>query len=170
MIRHRRLDTPAYLVWVEHRPSNSGKGREAYQEAVRLAAAREIAKPIPADDVEVDVIYSTLAKPAERMDADNVNKPTLDALKGVAYRDDAQVRSVTSTIFDRAASHRVAGRVEHMGRLFYSPHPDVVLIMIYSDSRLHELGGEAEVQRQRYEAWQREFDATLGVIREHGPA
>ena len=155
---------------MEHRPSSSARGKEPYQTAVKVAAAREIAKPIEIDDVEVDVVYSTLAKPAVRMDADNVNKPTLDALKGVAYADDAQVRSVTSTIFARDTSHRVAGRVEHMGRLFYSPHPDVVLIMIYSDSRLQELGGEAEVQRRRYEAWQREFDATIANIKERGPA
>jgi hypothetical protein len=64
---------------------------------------------------------------AERLDADNVNKPTLDALKGVAYTDDAQVRSATATVFDRTASNLVHGRVQHMGRLFYSPHPDVVL-------------------------------------------
>ncbi len=104
------------------------------------------------------------------MDADSVDKPTLDALKGIAYRDDAQVRSVTATIFDRNVGHYVAGRVEHMGRLFYSPHPDIVLIMIYSDSRLQELGGEAEVQRRRYETWQHEFDATIGRIKEHRPS
>ena len=52
----------------------------------------------------------------------------------------------------------------------YSPDPDVVLIMIYCDSRLQELGGEAEVQRRRYEAWQREFDATIGRLKSHEPA
>jgi hypothetical protein len=52
-----------------------------------------------------------------------------------------------------------------MGRLFYSQHPDVVLIMIYSDTRLAELGGEQEVQRKRYEAWQRDFEHTLARIK-----
>ena len=167
-MRHVRARTPAYLVWVEHRPTASRKGKAAYQDAVRMAAARGIAAPITVPDVEIELVYSTHVKRAERMDADNVNKPTLDALKGVAYIDDSQVRSVTSTLFDRNVSHQVAGRVEHMGSLFHSAAPDVVLIMVYSDSRLQELGGEAEVQRRRYETWQQEFDAAIEGLKERG--
>src|SRR4026207_1935318 len=100
-MRHRRVATPAYLVWVEQRPSSSGRGKAAYFEAVQAAAAGEIAEPIRASDVEGEIAYATLAKPGQRMDADNVNKPTLDALKGFAYVDDHQVRSVASTIFDK---------------------------------------------------------------------
>jgi hypothetical protein len=33
--------------------------------------------------------------------------------------------------------------------------------MIYSDTRLAELGGEEEVQRRRYVEWQRNFDELL---------
>jgi hypothetical protein len=164
-MRHQRIDTPAYLVWVEQRPSNSGAGKRAYVQAIKTAAAAEIAEPIRTADVEVEVVYSTKARAAERMDADNVNKATLDALKGIAYADDAQVRSVTASLFDRNASHLVGGRVEHMGRLFYSPFPHVVLIMIYSDSRLRELGGEAEVRRQRREAWDRDFESGQAAVR-----
>ena len=168
-MRYRRANTPAYLIWVVQRPSTSGKGKEAYLSAVKVSAACEIAEPITVADIEVEVVYSTTAKPAERMDTDNINKPTLDALKGVAYVDDAQVRSVTATIFDKTASHHVEGRVEHLGQLFYSPNPDVILIMIYSDSRLRDLGGEPEVQRRRYAAWQQNFDTTIARIREHNP-
>jgi len=52
-----------------------------------------------------------------------------------------------------------------MGRLFYSPGDHVVLIMIYSDSRLPELGGETELSRRRYEEWQREFDKAVNAMR-----
>lgn len=134
---------------------------------MKAAAAAEIGEPITANDIEVEVVYSTIRKATERLDADNVNKPTLDALKGVAYTDDAQVRSATATVFDRNTNPTLDGRVEHMGRLFYSPHPDVVLVIIYSDTRLAELGGEQEVQRKRYEAWQRDFEQTLARLREH---
>ena len=164
-MRHKRALTPAYMVWIEHRPSSSGKGKKAYFEAVKAAATGEITEPIMANDIEVEIVYSTMSNLAERIDADNVNKPSLDALKGIAYNDDAQVRSVTATLFDRNASHEVHGRVEHVGRLFYSQYPDIVLIMIYSDIRLEELGGEHEVQLRRYEAWQREFDRALDYIR-----
>jgi Endodeoxyribonuclease RusA len=166
-MRHTRAQMPAHLIWVEQRPSSSGSGKAAYFAAVKAAAIAEIDEPITANDIEVEVVYSTTRRAAERLDADNVNKPTLDALKGVAYTDDAQVRSATATVFDRTASPTVHGRVEHMGRLFYSPHPDVVLIMLYSDTRLAELGGEDEVQRQRYEAWQRDFEQTLAQLRGH---
>jgi Holliday junction resolvase RusA-like endonuclease len=166
-MRHTRAQTPAYLIWVDHRPSSRGAGKATYFDAVKTAAAAEIKTPITADDIDVEIVYGTVRKHDERLDADNVNKPTLDALKGIAYRDDRQVRSVSSTVFDRKATNTVHGRVEHMGRLFYSPHPDVALIMIYSDARLSELGGEEEVQRRRYEAWQRDFEQTLAHIREN---
>ena len=99
------------------------------------------------------------------MDADNVNKPTLDALKGTAYIDDRQVRSVTSIVFDRTIDNVVNGIVEHMGRLFYSPHPDVVLIRVFSDTRLADLGGEKEVQNRRYVEWQCNFDRMLSKMK-----
>lgn len=165
-MRHTRAETPAYLIWVEQRPSSSGTGKAAYFAALKAAAAAQIKEPITAKDIEVEIVYSTVRKAAERLDSDNVNKPTLDALKGIAYTDDSQVRSVTSTVFDKSAAH-VNGRVEHMSKLFYSPQPDVVLIMIYSDARLAEMGGEQEVQRRRFEAWQRDFEQTLARIREN---
>ena len=164
-MQHTRKQTPAYFVWVEARPTHRGKGRPAYYAAVQQAAQKVIATPITARDIEVEIAYSTRTGQATRLDADNVNKPTLDALKGVAYTDDSQVRSVRSTVFDKSAPATVDGRVEHMGRLFSSPSDDVVLIMIYSDSRLAELGGETELNRRRYEEWQTVFDKALGLRR-----
>lgn len=162
-MRHVRINTAAYLIWVEARPSFNGKGKDVYYEAVRKTAREEIQIPITSSDIELEIIYSTATKPAERLDADNVNKPTLDALKGVAYTDDRQVRHVESTVFDRSTVNHttVQGRVEHIGRLFYTPHPHVVLILVYSDSRLKEMGGEPVVQRQRYERWNRDFNNAL---------
>src|SRR5439155_12728238 len=121
----------------------------------------EIATPIAASDIEVEIIYSTAITPAQRIDTDNIQKPTLDALKGIAYLDDRQVRHADSTLFDRNTVGQVNGRVEHIGRLFYTHVPHVVLIRIYSDSRLGELGGEATVQQKRYEEHERRFDAAI---------
>jgi len=164
-MQHSRKQTPAHLLWVEVRPTHRGKGKIAYYDAVQQAARGVIATPITTRDIEVEIAYSSRTRQATRLDADNVNKPTLDALKGVAYADDSQVRSVRSTVFDRSAAASVDGRIEHMGRLFYSPHDHVVLIMIYSDSRLAELGGETEVMRRRYEEWQQAFDKAVGSLR-----
>jgi Holliday junction resolvase RusA-like endonuclease len=166
-MKYNRFETPAYLIWVEQRPSMStkSKGKQLYFDAVRVAAQRAIASPIKTNDIEIEIVYATNQKKEERKDTDNVNKPTLDALKGVAYGDDSQVRSVTCTVFDRNLSSTVNGRVEHIGRLFYSNKPHVILIMIYSDSRLQELGGEHEVQRLRYLEWQKNFDEMVSQIK-----
>ena len=126
-MQHSRSETPAYLIWVEQRPSNSGKGKEAYFKAVERSARQEIDQPITANDIEVEIVYCASVKKGQRIDADNVNKPTLDALKGVAYLDDGQVRSVRSTLFDKNLPATVSGRVEHMGRLFYSNQKHMVL-------------------------------------------
>ena len=153
--RHRRYDTPAYLIWAGARPATGGKGRSAYITMVADEARKEIARPIDALDIEVEVLYATRQKVDIRADVDNILWPTLDALKGVAYRDDRQVRSVTATIFDLNDNTLVAGRVEYVGRLFYSGRADTVLVCIYSDSRLADLGGEQAVRDERYRDWDR---------------
>ena len=159
LIRHRQIDTPAYLFWVRAKPhiKGRGKGKKSYMMAVRQAAATQVCLPITEKDIEVEINYSTLAEEGVRADIDNVIKPTLDALKEVVYRDDRQVRSVTATIFDRNRGNMITGLVEYMGHLFDSPDEDVLLIAIYSDSRLHELGGKEAVKKKRFEEWEKEF-------------
>jgi Holliday junction resolvase RusA-like endonuclease len=164
-MKHKRSETPAYLIWVEERPSNKGKGKQTYFAAVKQASQTQIDRPITAHDIEVEIIYSTTVRKGERMDTDNIIKPTLDALKVSTYTDDSQVRSAIVTLFDRNQSATVSGRVEHMGRLFFCNSPHVVLIMIYSDSRLQELGGEKEVQGGRYLEWQHSFDQMLSRVK-----
>jgi hypothetical protein len=51
-----------------------------------------------------------------------------------------------------------------MGRLFFSGKAHVVLIMVYSDTRLADLGGEHEVQRRRYVEWQTNFAELLSKV------
>jgi Holliday junction resolvase RusA-like endonuclease len=164
-MKYKRSETPAYLIWVEQRPTVKGKGREVYYEAVRQAARREIDSPIEADDIEVEITYVTDIHKDIRMDADNVNKPTLDALKGVAYKDDNQVRSVHCAVFDKHHPATVSGRVEQFGPLFYSDKSHVVLIEIYSDTRLAELGGDEEVERRRRVEWERNFGRAISKLK-----
>ena len=160
-MRHARNDTPAYHVWVEARPSFNGKGKDAYYAAVKRAARTEIQIPIVSSDIEIEITYSTALPPAQRMDTDNIQKPTLDALCGVAYNDDRQVRHSQATLFDRSTADQVTGRIDHLARLLYTPQPHIVLIRIYSDERLQEMGGAPVVQQRRYEEHQRTFDTAL---------
>ncbi len=149
------------MVWVEERPTMSGKGKQVFYDAVAKAAREEIESPIKTKDIEIEIAYATDFDIGKRKDADNVNKPTLDALQGIAYLDDSQVRSVTSTIFDRNRDLQIEGRVELMGRLFYSGKPHVLVIRIFSNSRLEELGGEQVLLQKRYLEWQRSFDRLI---------
>jgi hypothetical protein len=139
----------------------AGSGKRVYYEAVREAAKSVIASPITTDDIEIEIAYATDVKKTNRKDTDNVNKPTLDALEGVAYLNDRQVRSVNCTLFSKLDSSIIDGRVEDLCRLFYSNRSHIVLIRVYSDTRLAELGGEAKVRHRHYLEWQQIFDRIL---------
>jgi hypothetical protein len=126
--------------------------------AVKESATAHIATPIRSSDIEIEISYASRIRRSIRADVDNLIKPTLDALKGAAYLDDCQVRSVTASLFDLNEHHVVDGRVEYMGQLFYSGRSDVLLIAVYSDTRLAELGGEATVKERRSKEWERDFN------------
>jgi hypothetical protein len=160
IMRHHRIDTPSYLFWVFHQPftkAGSFKGK-AYRAEVKKAGQTHIATPIASSDIEIEISYSTQIRRSIRADVDNLIKPTLDALKGVAYLDDHQVRSVTTSIFDLNQPNIVDGLVQYMGQLFHSCKSDVLLVVIYSDTRLSELGGEAMVKEKRFKEWEREIN------------
>ena len=149
VVRHRRFDTPVYQIWVYHQPKQKRRSKQMYIELVRAEAATVIENPIVSSDVEVEILYSTQIDKGVRADIDNVIKPTLDGLKGVAYADDSQVRSVTATLFDRTRDNILSGRVEYLGPLFYSGDSHVLLISIYSDTCLAEHGGEETLTQRR---------------------
>ena len=154
IFRHRRFDTPAYLIWVGAKPIVGAKGKPAYMEAVAAEARNVVERAIDQPDVEIEVLYASRGNPNVRADVDNILKPTLDALKGIVYADDRQVRSVTATVFDLDVGAVVAGRVEYYGKLFLSGNPDMLLICVYSDSRLQFLGGEAAIRENRLRDWE----------------
>jgi len=133
---------------VNHQP-NLRKHKQQYIQAVRSEAQKIIPTPIAVNDIEVEIIYSTSMSEGCRADVDNIIKPTLDALVEVGFTDDRQVRSVTATLFDKNKGSIVDGRVEYMGQLFSTEDKHVVLICVYSDSRLKELGGEEAVRKKR---------------------
>lgn len=163
-MKHNKSEIPAYIIWVNERPSLKGKGKDNYIAAVKKSAQKEIIEPIATNDIDIEIAYSTKATKDQRMDIDNVNKPTLDALKNIAYLDDRQVRSIESSLFDLNSNHNISGRVEHMGPLFFSNQDHVIVISIYSNSRLKELGGEEAIKKSRYKEWENRFNKKNGLI------
>ena len=150
-MRHLRDEVPAYVLWVEGRPTMSGKGKATYQDAVRRTALAHVPTPIVTDDVEIEIVYSTSRKGGIRSDIDNIIKPTLDALTGSAFGDDRQVRSVVATLWLQRERGVIGGPEEQLTRLAMSFGPDFVMVSVYSDSRLRELGGPSEVESAHYD-------------------
>jgi hypothetical protein len=113
--------------------------------------------PINTPDVEVAVIYSTKRTANLRADVDNIIKPTLDGLKGLAYDDDRVVRAVSARIFDRCKPFAIASdsveAVAFLNPIDHPAHDDVIIVCLYSPSRMEELGGDEAVRtRLRQEA------------------
>ena len=133
---------PVYGFWVYQRPTrNSPAGYRAYVAALQGAARDEIDRPIEANDVEVEILYVT-RDPRGALDVDNLGKPTLDALKGVAYIDDRQVRAVRIAKFDKTQPAQISGRIGPLRVLWLDDtRPHAVWIFVYSASRKADLRG-----------------------------
>lgn len=68
-----------------------------YKAMIQEVAKRIFVKPIIGDTVEVRLDYFHLSR--RRMDMDNIAKCVLDALNGIAYADDRQVRLQAATAY-----------------------------------------------------------------------
>lgn len=85
---------PLISIWVPGKPRSLQSGSRArYMTGIRREAAKQISKPLASGRIDIDVLFSAKAG-NPRADVDNVAKPVLDALKGVVYHDDRQVRSM----------------------------------------------------------------------------
>jgi len=89
--------TPAFRIWVPGRPRSFQRRQntKAKQEYIaRIKEAAEKVVPFPTGSGRLDIEIFFLAERSLRADVDNIIKPILDALRGVVYEDDRQVRSV----------------------------------------------------------------------------
>ncbi len=125
-------DTPVYTLVVEQRPSSGSKlGRAAYAAAGQDAARREIPSPLRGDDLEVELLY--VSRTGINIDLDNIIRPTLNALTGIAYEDDRQVRSLRAARFDTKKPMRLRGSVRVGDTLFKEGAEHRVIVLIYSE-------------------------------------
>ena len=87
------LQKPRYRIWVKGLPQSFQKKRlDRYKEQIREAARQVVSKPLRSFRIDLDIWFE--AHRSLRADVDNVLKPILDALVGIAYHGDNQVRSV----------------------------------------------------------------------------
>jgi len=85
---------PRYSLWVKGPPrSNQAHGRSTRYTADLQEAARKQVQgpPLKSERIAVEIIFGARGA---RPDVDNVSKLLLDAMKGIVYIDDKQVRAV----------------------------------------------------------------------------
>ncbi|SRR5258706_10979092 len=89
-----RYPNPVFRIWVEGRPQSFQKrgALSRYTERIRHAARSVVPRPTESRRVDIEIWFK--ASHFGRSDVDNVIKPVLDALNGIVYHDDRQVRSV----------------------------------------------------------------------------
>jgi Holliday junction resolvase RusA-like endonuclease len=146
MFTHSFEPRPVYQLFVYARPSNNGKSRATYVDAVRTQAKRRIDTPIDSADVEVSMLYSSVRNSLQRLDIDNTLKPTLDALCGIAFTDDRQVRAVTARLIDRSTGTIELGAEDRLGRhllnAILNGGDEVVIVHVFLTSVWNSLAGK----------------------------
>ena len=131
---------PSYDFFVLEKSRFLGKTwARRFQGAVKKTARKYIPSPIESTDICVEIIYS-MRENTPQADIDAIIKPVLAALKGVAYRAESQIQSVTATFFDRDQSSTLSRRSEHLGPFLFSGNQHIFLIRIFSDTQLKRAG------------------------------
>lgn len=122
---------PRFRIWVPGRPLAVGSGsRNRYRQSIADAARATVPAPTRSRRVDIEVWFVVWER-RRRADVDNVLKVILDALKGIVYDDDAQVRSVRVVALPLDDAHMLPGQVslEALGRL--AGQPEHFLINIF---------------------------------------
>ncbi len=96
-------------IWIQGRPQSLQKrgSKENYTQRIRDAAI--IAAPYPNRSKRIDIEIWFHSPSVSRADVDNIIKPVLDALIGIVYEDDRQVRSVRAVALPADDVFGIAG-------------------------------------------------------------
>ena len=93
--------TLIHRIWVPGVPRSfqnlKSSKKRVYYKKIRDCASAVIQAPSLSRYLEIEVIFRRSR--SMRLDADNILKAILDALQGVAYRDDNQIRAVRAVVF-----------------------------------------------------------------------
>jgi Holliday junction resolvase RusA-like endonuclease len=91
-------DRREHRIWVPGFPKSqqSGGSSSRYRESIERSARQTFPTPLVSNQIEIEIVFADKRIP--RPDVDNVPKPVLDALKGIVYKDDAQVVVATARL------------------------------------------------------------------------
>jgi len=125
--------TPLYKIWIDGKPKSAGsegaRGNSPYRKSIQKAARKVVKAPWGSRRIHVEIWYSSDAH--QRPDVDNIAKPILDALEGVVYKNDLQIRSVKIGCIPRDDAFKVGKeRAEDFMRIM-SHKKEEFLVYIY---------------------------------------
>ena len=124
---------PEFRIWIEGHPQSFQGGRRQlaqYRENISESAKKIVPHSVDSNRIDIE-IYFYYQRPL-RPDIDNIVKPILDALKGIVYLDDSQVRSIHVVALPTNEAHGISGwtNQEVLIRLM-KPQPKEFLIEIF---------------------------------------
>lgn len=89
--------------------SIEAKGKKGYQQAIRTGAkARYKDEPLDSDNLYVRIVWFTRKKGGP--DVDNIFKRVVDALEGIVYWKDRQIRQCVATRIDTEKEYTLSTR------------------------------------------------------------
>lgn len=104
---HDRL--PEFRIWISGAPQTYRKSKKSlsrYIETLKSATREIVPFPIESGRIDIEIwVNSDQLRP----DVDNIVKPILDAMQGLVYFDDKQVRSVKVTALPYNDVYRLSG-------------------------------------------------------------
>lgn len=124
---------PAFRLWIEGKPRSANKRPKSmsrYVGGIKEVAHKAIPNPTGSRRIDIEIFF--VAQTSLRVDVDNVIKPILDALKGIVYLDDSQVRSVKVTSLPENDAFALRGWVElEVLERLLKKEPKEILINIF---------------------------------------
>jgi len=122
---------PKLSLWIGGRPkSQRTRAPAPYVQALQAEARKQVqGVPFGSSTIDVEIIYATRGAV---LDADNALKRILDALKGIVYDSDAQIRAVKSVGLRLDQGFRARGSPEVYKRLLSGKE---FLVNIYEGER-----------------------------------
>jgi hypothetical protein len=107
---------PLYSLWIKDRPLSSRSRKfKGYVERIQAEARNQVQgrQPLSSTRIDIEIIFAT----RETGDVDNVSKRILDALVGIVYDDDKQVRTVKSVALKLPEGFHARGSAKVFNRL-----------------------------------------------------
>lgn len=103
----RQQQSPQYTLIIPGRAFSaqaSRRSRNMYKARIREVAAQSIPEPLKQNNLYVKVDYLYIEN---RVEEDNLLKLVRDALKGIAYLDDAQISESRAIVHDKASTPNI---------------------------------------------------------------